>query len=121
MSGLIWSAHSRSTISSCVSTEYADPLPQKPSVTSSRAIKRIEIVRQFIAIASLIARPASKPDQGCIRSSRRYSRALDFSVRLPHLARRLRFADVNIGQRLHQSKDIQQPQHHSYDYDGVQD
>src|SRR5271157_731738 len=121
MSGLIWSAHSKSTISSWVSTEYADPPPQRPSVTSSRASKRIEIVRPFIAIASLIARPTSNPDQACVRSSPTYSRTPGFSVRLPHLARRLRLADVNIGQRLHQSKDIQEPQHHSYDYDGVQD
>ena len=55
MSGLIWSAHSKSTICSWVSTEYAEPAPLQISITSNRASMRIESVRQLIAIAFLIA------------------------------------------------------------------
>ena len=33
----------------------------------------------------------------------------------------LRLPDMNVGERLQQPKDIQQPEHHSYDYDSVQD
>src|ERR1017187_4338282 len=121
MRGLIWAAHSKSTISSWVSTEYAEPPPLKISITSNTASMRIEIVRQSLAFAFRMARPASTSDRDCIRSSRTYSRALGFKVCLPHHPWRLRLADVNIGQRLQQSKNIQQPQHHGYDYDGVQD
>src|ERR1035438_1077473 len=121
MSGLIWAAHSRSTISSWVSTEYAEPPPLKPSITSSSASMRTASVRQLVAIAFLMAVPASTPDPGCTRSSRTYFVALGYEVRPAQHPWRLRLADVDVGESLQQSKDIQQPKHHGYDYDCVQD
>src|ERR1039457_6067801 len=56
MSGLIWSVHSKSTISSWVSTEYADIPPLHMSVTSNSASMRIESVRHLFAIASFTAK-----------------------------------------------------------------
>ena len=109
MSGLISSVHSKSTISSWVSTEYADTPPLHISVTSNSASMRIESVRQFFAIAFLTASPASLPDSGWIRSSRTHFRALGFEARLVHHPASLRLADVNAGERLHQPEDIQQP------------
>src|ERR1022692_4122987 len=121
MSGRIWAAHSRSTISSWVSTEYAEPPPLKPSITSKNASMRIENVRQLVAIEFLMAWPDSASDSRCVRSSRTGSPALGYEVRLAQHPRRLRFTDVDVGESLQQPKDIQQPKHHGFDYDCVED
>src|ERR1019366_8325702 len=114
MSGMIWSAHSKSTICSWVSTEYADPAPLHISITSRSASVRIESVRQLIVITSFVARPASPFTLARMRSSGTGLRALVCEVRLPQHHWRLCLADVNIGQGLQQPKDIQQPQHNGY-------
>src|SRR5271165_2074037 len=100
MSSLIWSAHSKSTISSWVNTEYADPPPLHISSTSSSESMRIETVRQLIASGFLKPGPASTFDLSCIRSLRTNFRILSLKVPLRQHPSRLRLADVNIGERL---------------------
>src|ERR1035437_636 len=109
MSGLIWSVHSKSTISSGVSTEYADIPPLHISVTSNNASRRIESVRKLFAFTFLTASQPSMPDPGCIRSSCTQLLAMDIEILLTHYSSPLRLADVNVRERTKQPKNIQQP------------
>src|SRR5271167_2350914 len=120
MSGLISSAHSKSTISSWVSTEYADTPLLHISVTSSSASMRTQSVRQLLAIVLFTASPASLLGLGWIRSSCTHFRTMGFEACLVRRPTPLRLADVNAGERMKQPKDIQQPQHHGDCHHGIQ-
>src|SRR5271166_1913577 len=120
MSGLISSAHSRSTISSWVSTEYAETALLHITATNNSASMRIQSVRQRLAIALFTANPASLPGLNWIRSSCTPFHTWGFEACLVRRPAPLRLADVNVGERLHQPEDVQQPQHNGYHHHSVQ-
>jgi hypothetical protein len=82
---------------------------------------RIAIVRQSFAIVFFNAGLPSNLHPDCIRSSSTHFPAVGLDVFPAHHPCSLCLANMNVGERLQQPKDIQQPQHYGDYYDGVQD
>jgi hypothetical protein len=80
----------------------------------------MEIDWKLLPTSFFKAAPDSLLHPDCNRS---FTRTLFWSglLSFPGHPSALRLADVNVSERLHQSKDIQQPQNNGYHYHSVQD